>query len=298
MDNALNDKLVIDNTADSATLNFNEIGFNASNVNFNGSVYISGDFNVVGKTTQVSIDSEILTIADNMIELNSNLTEDDDPRIVSNIVDGEDTDRNAGIIINRGKAGKLPIIEWVESENTDDDSTLNDAVLKLSIYNKENEQYELHQIVDKYILGKEIEDDSGAMLVGYDGENGINYENNKDADDVDEYSFHIENTNVANAIDEIVDEIDSIKFKSYNGVRIAEIEGGTTFQITHNLGTEYVDVKVQRKMDDGTWMFDVVAIQIIDENTIKIEYSEDVTIRVIISEYKGFVIPSDDIIIS
>ena len=53
-----------------------------------------------------------------------------------------------------------------ESTDTSTDETLNDAVAKVSIYNRENGAYELHQIIDEYTLGREVENVSGSSWVG------------------------------------------------------------------------------------------------------------------------------------
>ena len=299
-----NTKLQIDQINNKISFQSDEFEVTATTMNLSGNLYVGGDLNVVGKTTRVNIESEVLSVADNMIELNSNLTENDDPRVVSNVVDGEDTDRNAGLIVNRGKAGKLPLIEWVESSDTSNDETLNDAVAKVSIYNRENKKYELHQIIDAYTLGREVKDVSGASWVGYDGHDGQHYSelianDGSNADEIAPYTFRLVADKLDNSLDKVVDEIDNIKFTNYNKVRIAETkDAGKVFTIKHGLGTEYIDVRIQRQLDDGTWMFGIAPIQILDENTIKVEYSESVKLRIMIEKLDGFAIPESDITIA
>jgi hypothetical protein len=303
-DNDGNTKFQVDQISNKVSINSDEFEVTANTVSLNGNLYVSGNLNVVGETTRVTIESEVLAVADNMIELNSNLTEDDDPRVVSNIVDGEDTDRNAGLIVNRGKAGKLPLIEWVESTDTSTDETLNDAVAKVSIYNRENGAYELHQIIDEYTLGREVENVSGSSWVGYDGHEGQHYseliaDDGSNESEISQYTFKLEAGKLDNTLDKVVDEIDNIKFNTFDGVRVAETsQAGKVFTIKHNLGTEYVDVRIQRQLDDGTWMFDIAPIQILDENTIKVEYTEEVKLRIMIEKLNGFVIPQENITIA
>ena len=62
---------------------------------------------------------------------------------------------------------------------------------------------------------------------------------------------------------------------------------GTEFTITHNLGTVFVDVRIQRE-DEGNWYFDTLPIQVIDENTIKVVSTEITRIRYMISAIQGF----------
>ena len=235
-----------------------------------------------------------MTIADNVIILNSNLDLTVDPRLASTIVDGTDVDANAGLAVNRGSEGILDLIKWVESTDVTTLETLKEGTANVSIWNYEAAipSYELHQIIDAYTLGRQIVDKSGTSWIGYDGYEGINYTNAINAgatsDDASNYSFKIEPDQLDNVVDTLVQEIDNIKFDNNNSVRVGQTVGmGTEFTITHNLGTVFVDVRIQRE-DEGAWYFDTLPIQVIDENTIKVVSTEITRIRYMISAIQGF----------
>jgi len=298
-----NTKIKADNAANKLTINYADTNIDGD-VSVDGSMIISGDLTVGGKSSKVDVESENLSIADNVITLNSNLTTED-PRLASAVVDGEDVDHNAGIDINRGSEGVLNLIRWVESTDTSTDETLKEATAKVSIWNYEaaTPAYELHQIIDSYTLGREVKDLSGTSFVGYDGESGVNYKTAIDAgatpEEASEYSFKLDADKLDNTIDTIVQKIDSDSYNTYNSVRVGETaKEGTSFTITHNLGTVFVDVKIQRE-DNGHWYFDVLPIEVVDNNTIIIETTESTKIRYMISAIEGFDInQSTDLVIS
>lgn len=289
----LNDKIIADNSTNNLTVNYASTTING-NATVEGNMLITGDLTVGGQTTRVDISAETMTIADNVIVLNSNLDNTVDPRLASAIVDGTDVDSDAGIAVNRGSQGVLDLIKWVESNDTTTLETLKAGVAKVSIWNYEAAvpSYELHQIIDEYTLSRSAKDASGSRLVGYDGHEGINYTNAITAGatptDALEYSFKVDAGAVDTTIDTIVDEIDAIKFNDKNTVRVGETPStGTLFTITHNLGTVFVDVRIQRE-EDGKWFFDVLPIQVVNENTIIVQASETTKIRYMISAIQGF----------
>lgn len=288
-----NDKIVGDHTNNTLDVNYSEITI-TGNTTIDGNMVVNGDLIVGGQTTKVNIAAENMTIADNVIILNSNLTDQIDPRLASAIVDGEDVDNNAGVAINRGSEGILDLIKWIESTEINDASTLKDGVAKVSIWDYEaaTPSYELYQIIDAYTLGRKTKDVSGASWVGYDGNNGENYTsgNNVGTSDSElaDYTFKIEPNSLDNVLDQIVNTIDSIKFNKFNTVRVGETPSvGTEFTITHNLGTVYVDVRIQRE-DNGSWLFDTMPIQVIDADTVKIVTTESTKIRYMITAVEGF----------
>jgi len=297
------DKIITDHTNNELTISYATTNIN-SDVSVDGNVIISGDLTVGGQTTKVDIAAENMTIADNIIILNSNLTTED-PRLASAIVDGVDVDMNAGIAVNRGSEGIVDLIKWVESTDTSTDETLKEATANVSIWNYESAtpSYELHQIIDSYTLGREILDKSGTSWIGYDGYNGINYitavNNGATEAEALNYSYKVTAGKLDSIVDDIVQKIDHDSFNRINNVRVGETTtAGTSFQISHNLGTVFVDVKIQRE-DNGSWFFDILPIEVIDENTILIETSESTKIRYMISTIDGFDIDqTTDLIIS
>lgn len=289
----INDKIVADHINNSLNLNYADMIIQG-NTRVDGNMVVSGDLIVGGKTTKVDVAAENMTIADNVVILNSNLDLTVDPRLASTIVDGTDVDANAGLAVNRGSEGILDLIKWVESTDVTTLETLKEGTANVSIWNYEAAipSYELHQIIDAYTLGRQIVDKSGASWIGYDGYEGINYTNAINAgatsDDASNYSFKIKPDQLDNVVDTLVQEIDNIKFDDNNSVRVGQTVGmGTEFTITHNLGTVFVDVRIQRE-DEGNWYFDTLPIQVIDENTIKIVSTEITRIRYMISAIQGF----------
>ena len=290
----VNEKIVANNKDNTLSVNYAETTI-TGNTTVDGNVLITGDLTVGGQTTKVDVASENLRIADNVIVLNSNLDETVDPRLASAIVDGTDVDHDAGVSVNRGSQGYVDLIKWVESTDTSSLSTLNEAVAKTSIFNYEaaTPAYELSQIIDAYTLGRQVKDKSGSSWVGYDGYEGKNY---KDAIAAGEgsaqaldYSFKLDAGSLDNTVDSIVQEIDDIKFAIKNINRVGETPSmGTIFTITHNLGTVFVNVSIQRLEGDGNWYFDVVPVQVMDPNTVKIVTSEPTKIRYMITAIEGF----------
>ncbi len=285
-------KIVADNTANSLTINYGDISV-TGNSTFDGNMIVTGDLTIGGQATKVTVAAENMTIADNVIILNSNLTTED-PRLASALVEGTDVDTNAGIAVNRGSEGILDLIKWVESTDTSTVETLKLANAQVSIWNFEaaTPSYELHQILDLYTAGRQVKDKSGTSKIGYDGENGTNYTNaiNSGATPSEalEYSFKLDAGKLDGVLDSIVQEIDTIKFNGYNTVRVGETPAaGTSFTITHNLGTVFVDVRIQRE-EAGKWYFDVLPTQVVDANTVKVESSETTKIRYMITAIEGF----------
>lgn len=288
-----NDKIIADNTNDALTVNYASTTING-NATVDGNMLITGDLTVGGQTTRVDIAAETMTIADNVIVLNSNLDNTVDPRLASAIVDGTDVDSDAGIAVNRGLEGVLDLIKWVESNDTTNIETLKEGVAKVSIWNYEAAvpSYELHQIIDAYTLSRTVKDLSGTSNVGYDGHEGKNYTDAITAGatptEALEYSYKIDAGQLDDTIDSIVEEIDTIKFNDKNTVRVGETpSAGTLFTITHNLGTVFVDVRIQRE-EDTKWYFDVLPIQVVDENTIMIQATEVTKLRYMIMAIQGF----------
>jgi hypothetical protein len=288
-----NDKIVADNTNNTLDVNYAETTI-TGNATVDGNMVVTGDLTVGGQTTKVDVQSESMVIADNVIVLNSNLESDVDPRLASAIVDGTDVDHDAGVAVNRGSEGVLELIKWIESTDTTTTETLKEGTANVSIWNYEaaTPAYELHQIIDAYTLGREVKDLSGAKWVGYDGETGTNYANaiGSGATDAEasEYAFKVDAGKLDSTIDQIVQEIDAVKFDDMNSARVGETpSAGTEFTITHGLGTVFVDVKIQRE-EAGNWYFDVLPIQVIDSNTIKVVATESTKIRYMISAIQGF----------
>lgn len=286
------DKIVADHLTDTLQFTYGETTFNGNTV-VDGNMVVTGDLTVGGQTTKVDIAAENMRIADNVIILNSNLTTED-PRLASAIIDGEDVDNNAGVAVNRGSEGILDLITWIESTDLSSTETLKSGTANVSIWNYEaaTPSYELHQIIDAYTLGRQTIGKSGTSWVGYDGGTGTNYDNaiNTGAtqEEALEYSFKLPAEKLDTTIDSIVQEIDSIKFNQFNTVRVGESPAaGTSFTITHNLGTVFVDVRIQRE-DAGKWYFDVLPTQVVDANTVKVESSENTKIRYMIMAIEGF----------
>ena len=288
-----NNKILANNSENTLEINYTETTI-TGNTTVDGNMVVTGDLTVGGQTTKVDVAVEQLAIADNVIVLNNNLTETDDPRLASAIVDGEDVDYNAGIAINRGSEGVMDFVKWTESTDVTTNETLKEGVAKVSIWNYEaaTPAYELHQIIDSYTLGREIDGQSGTKWIGYDGKIGINYANaigdGATDDEATEYAFKVNAGKLDNTLDTIVQEIDTVKFDSMNSSRVGETpSAGTEFIITHGLGTVFVDVKIQRE-DNGNWFFDILPIQVIDANTIKITTTETTKIRYMITAIQGF----------
>lgn len=288
-----NDKIVANHTDDSLSINYSETTV-TGNATVDGNMVVTGDLTVGGTATKIDVASENMTIADNVIILNSNLKVTDDPRLASAIVDGTDVDNNAGIAVNRGSEGVLDLVKWLESTDTTTDETLKSGTANVSIWNYEaaTPAYELHQIIDAYTLGRQVTDKSGASWVGYDGETGTNYANaigsGATPTEASEYAFKLDAGKLDDTLDQITQEIDTVKFDGMNSVRVGETPTeGKEFTITHNLGTVFVDVKIQRQ-DNGNWYFDVLPIQVINANTIKVVATETTKIRYMISAIQGF----------
>jgi sporulation protein YlmC with PRC-barrel domain len=286
-----NDKVVANNANDELAINYNNTTI-TGDATVDGNMVVTGDLTVGGQTSKVDIQSENLSIADNIITLNSNLTTED-PRLASAIVDGEDVDANAGISVNRGSEGIMDWIKWIESSDTTTDETLKEGRTYTSVWNYESTApaYEMHKIVDEYTLARINADISGTSLVGYDGYIGSNIGSG--------VGFQLNADKLDNTVDAIVQEIDTNKFNTANAVRVGQTTtAGTTFTITHNLGTVFVNVKVQREEDDK-WYFDTMPIEVVDENTIIIESSETTNIRYMIESIQGFDINQEtDLVVS
>ena len=290
-------KILASNANDSLDINYAKVNITGNTkikgeTTLEGNVIITGDMTVGGSTTKIDIISENMNIADNVIVLNSNLKENDDPRIPV-AIGGTVVDNNAGISVNRGSQGTLDIIKWVESSDTNSIETLKMGKVKISIWNNDTTTpgYELHQVVDTHTLGKTSLNESGASIVGYDGHAGSKYtqmvSSGVPTDKINQYSFKVEPSKLDVVIDSVVQEIDTLKFNNFNDVRVGETTNpGKKFTITHKLGTIYVDVKIQRE-ENGSWYFDLLPIQVIDENKILIESAESTNIRYMISAIRG-----------
>lgn len=284
-------KFVADNTNDSLVINYANTTI-TGDANVDGNMVITGDLTVGGQTTKVDISSETLTIADNNILLNSNLTTED-PRIASVIIDGEDVDANAGISINRGSEGIMDWIKWIESTDTLTLETLKEGKTYTSVWNYEGTipAYEMHKVVDEYTLARINADISGTSLIGYDGYDGTNFSSGA--------GFKLVADQLDNTVDAIIQEIDTNKFNTANAVRVGETTtAGTSFTITHGLNTVFVDVKIQTE-EAGKWYFDTMPIEVVDVNTIIVESTETTNIRYMIEAIQGFDInQTTDLVIS
>jgi len=275
-----NDKIIADNTNDELSINYTNTTL-TGDATVDGNMVVTGDLTVGGQTTKVDIASETLTIADNVIMLNSNLTTED-PRLASAIVDGEDVDQNAGISVNRGGEGVMDWIKWIESTDTTTTETLKEGKTYTSVWNYEGTvpAYEMHKVVDEYTLARINSDISGTSLIGYDGYVGTNFSSGA--------GFQLTADKLDNTVDAIAQEIDTNKFNTANAVRVGETTtAGTSFTITHNLETVFVNVKVQRE-EAGKWYFDTMPIEVVDANTIVIESTESTNIRYMIEAVQGF----------
>jgi len=286
------EKIFADHANNALNITYDEVNI-TGNATVDGNMLITGDLTVGGQTTKVDIASEQLTIADNIIVLNANLT-DEDPRLASAIVSGGDVDADAGISVNRGSQGILPMIRWVESDDTSSAETLKQAVAKVSIWNYEAGQpaYQLYQIIDAYTAARQTANKSGTSWIGYDGQKGTHYNDaiaaGATSSEALEYSFKIDADSLDDVIDSIVQEIDELKFNNKNTVRVGETpSAGKSFTITHNLGTVFVDVRIQRQ-DDTEWLFDVLPTKVVDSNTVMIESTETTKIRYMITAIEGF----------
>lgn len=301
------DKILASNANDSIDINYAKVNITGNTkikgeTTLEGNVIITGDMTVGGSTTKIDIISENMNIADNVIVLNSNLKENDDPRMPV-AIGGTAVDNNAGISVNRGSQGTLDIIKWVESSDTNSAETLKMGKVKISIWNNESNipGYELHQVVDTHTLGKTSLSESGASIVGYGGHVGSKHthmlSSGVPTDKINQYSFKVEPNKLDVVIDSVVQEIDTLKFNNFNDVRVGETTNpGKKFTITHNLGTFYVDVKIQRE-ENGSWYFDLLPIQVIDANKILIESAESTNIRYMISAIRGMDINQSDLLI-
>jgi len=290
--NGTTNKIVANHSTDSLDITYAETNING-NATIDGNMVVTGDLTIGGQATKVNIAAENMTIADNVIILNSNLTTED-PRLASAIVDTAEVDNNAGVAVNRGSEGVLNLIKWIESTDTTNVETLKEATANVSIWNYESAtpSYELHQILDAYSAARQTAGKSGTSWIGYDGYVGSNYTmaiaGGATPAEALEYSYKLDADSLDNTLDSIVQEIDSLKYNANNTTRVGETpSAGTVFTISHNLGTVYVDVVTQRE-EDGEWYFDILPIQVIDENTVKIELTESAKIRYMISAVEGF----------
>lgn len=290
--NGIETKILADNAENILTVNYAETNI-YGNTTLDGNVFITGDLMVGGQTTKLNIASENMTIADNVIVLNSNLTTED-PRVASAYINGVDVDHNAGVAVNRGNQGVLDLIKWVESTDISTPETLYEGTANVSIWNYESAvpAYELHQILDMYTAARTVKDKSGSSKIGYDGHVGENFASaigtGADVVDAAEYAFQLGASALDEAIDIIANEIDSLKFNTFNPTRVGETtSSGKSFTIRHNLGTVFVDVKIQR-FDSGGWFFDVMPIQVLDQDTIRVTFNEVTKIRFMISAVQGF----------
>jgi len=119
-------------------------------------------------------------------------------------------------------------------------------------------------------------DASGSETVGYDGVTGTNGQ------------FSLAAGTVAASLDSVAQEIDSVKQTgsdlkaAINSTRFkVDSESALTHTITHNLGSQFVDVKVW-VLDNGVYKNAIVGESIIDNNTVEISLTEEFAVRVII----------------
>jgi len=110
----------------------------------------------------------------------------------------------------------------------------------------------------------------GTELVGYEGFTDSNVSN---------AVISINAGTVKNAIDTIASsvnaEFDAIK-KSVVKAEFDDNNKADEYTIQHNLGTTFVDVSVQvYDEDDQAWRFDLVVVEVVDANTVKISLSND-----------------------
>jgi len=251
-----------------------------ANTTIDGNMVVTGDLILGGKTKKIDVISENLRINDNNIILNNNLT-DEDPRLASHIVDGEDTDYNAGISVNRGKEGIIDIIKWVESKNLDDDSALNDATVQTSVWTENG--YILSDIITEYLVHrKDMVDRIGSKsFIGFNAQ-----EIPIDDKDYNDKTFSIDEAPLSSQIQTIVNKLDSMSFSKKTEKVFGETKEGTEFIIQHNLDTVYIDVKTQI-FRDNSWFYDILIMEVVDSNNIKIIITEKTKIRFMIMRIDG-----------
>jgi hypothetical protein len=83
---------------------------------------------------------------------------------------------------------------------------------------------------------------------------------------------------VKTAIDTIASKVNA-KFNELENMivkgEVSADNASDSYTITHNLGTVFVDVAVQVYDDaDGTWRFDLVVVEVVDENTVTITLAD------------------------
>jgi hypothetical protein len=129
-----------------------------------------------------------------------------------------------------------------------------------------------------------IESGKGSELVGYEGYS-------ESDDNIKNPTLILEAQNVKNTIDEIASKINH-KFNeidtSFVKHETTDDEKSDTYTINHNLNSVFVDVSVQVYDEiDKIWRFDVVVIEVLDANTVKISLSagQPQKIRYVIKAY-------------
>ncbi len=152
-------------------------------------------------------------------------------------------------------------------------TSLNDADVKLDT--------SLKTVVTDYAS---TADSKGSSLVGYKGytETDINIVN--PAIEITAGSVEAALTDIAASVNLRIHEIENRYVKG----EVSAQDASDTYTIAHNLDTNFVDVSVQVYDTDLTvWRFDLVVVEVIDVNTVKISLASGVSsqIRYVIHGY-------------
>ena len=112
---------------------------------------------------------------------------------------------------------------------------------------------------------------NGANLVGFEGytESDTNIVN--PTIEIDAGTLKSSIDTIASSVNAKIQEIENMYVKG----EVAEEDKSDTYTIAHNLGTVFVDVSVQvYDSAESVWRFDLVIIEVIDENTVKISLAK------------------------
>ena len=154
-----------------------------------------------------------------------------------------------------------------------DASSLKDADEKLDLG--------LKTTIENYASTDEYK---GSDLIGFDGYDEEN-------DEIQNPVIELEKDTISNTIKSISSKVNE-KFNQYDTSyvkgEIPEGEESDEYIISHNLGTVFVDPAIQvHDSSDDSWHFDLVDVEVIDENTIKVSmsYGSKHRIRYVIKGY-------------
>jgi len=235
----------------------------ASNVTFQKNLYVNGDLTIKGEVTQVN--TKQMLISDNIFTLNSDVPNDADPT------------ENAGMEVNRGKEGIMPLLIWDENDDT----------VKIPTGEKDsNGNYILVKVAtggDADALQKEVDRVEAGAGLDSDG----NYVVNSNANYISGASSLADADNKLDAaIKSVSDKCDTNNTTirtEINSIRYTyeSSDEATSFDIKHNLGSEFIDVMLWVYDDDEKKYYnDSATISVIDANTIHIDLTSASKIRV------------------